>query len=152
MIMNQEFLHTEIQWLNYIIKERYYEWASQKTNHDFDIYATLTAATGNSPYERLIQRHQLDCLDRVILALSFANEHSLDVFSHLAPYIIENLRHELPFGCKCSYNINRPFDPTYETAIFLMAGTDPKKVQQYSHAIMTLQQNCIIAQLINYDR
>lgn len=124
-------LHREMQWLQTIIEKRFYDLLTENNSESPSVLeiAPLLKIDLASSYGSLLKKHKLQELERVILALAIASSHYPVL---LKPFIrIEEQNSSLTIDIGGQYDkAKRIFNPTFQTALFLLAGND---ISLWSH-------------------
>lgn len=99
-----------------------------------------------SPYSTIIDQYRLTATERVILALAIASAHYPSILKTFVQ--IEESSNAFAIEAGGEYNsINRSFKPTFQTALFLLAGKNLSLWSHYSAQLINgsvLLQNDII--------
>jgi AAA+ superfamily predicted ATPase len=141
-------LHEEMKWLESLVemrcKELFLEDESElKTAYEIPEMPTFD---DESPYSNTIKIHQLTAIDRVILALAIASAHYPSILKTFVQ--IEESSNAFAIEAGGEYNkFNRSFKPTFQTALFLLAGKDLSLWSHYSAQLINgsvLLQNDIV--------
>ncbi|MDQ1161413.1 AAA+ superfamily predicted ATPase [Chryseobacterium sp. SORGH_AS 447] len=146
--INHTALNDEMKWLQQLIDIRCRELFSEEITEagtDHKIPEPPKADDG-SPYSITVQTHQLTAIDRVILALGIASSHYPSILKTFVQ--IEESSNAFAIEAGGEYNkVSRSFKPTFQTALFLLAGKDLSLWSYYSEQLITgsvLLQNDIV--------
>ncbi len=147
-------LHKEMQWLKTIIEQRFDDLLTKSivsSQSVLEISPLLKIDTSSS-YGATIKKYSLQELDRVILALGIASSHFPLL---LKPFIRrEEQNSSLAMDIGGQYDrAKRIFSPTFQTALFLLAGSDMSLWSHYSvqltHGSSLLEHDIIYNQDVN---
>ena len=146
--VNHDSLNKEMEWLESLISIRCKELFLQG-KLDFEPVEEipeLPKTDSDSPYGIIINTYQLQEMDRVLLALGIASAHYPSLFKSFIQ--IEESSSALAIDVGGEYNkTNRSFKPTFQTALFLLAGKDLSLWSLYNAKLIAgsvLLQNDII--------
>lgn len=135
--VNHESLNEEMQWLQSLIEMRCKELFLED---DLALYILHEVPQPSkfddeSPYSITINSYALTTIDRVILALGIASAHYPSMLKTFVQ--IEESSNAFAIEAGGEYNkINRSFKPTFQTALFLLAGKDLALWSHYSAQLM----------------
>lgn len=146
--VNHDSLNKEMEWLESLISIRCKELFLQG-KLDFEPVEEipeLPKTDSDSPYGMIINTYQLQEMDRVLLALGIASAHYPSLFKSFIQ--IEESSSAFAIDVGGEYNkTNRSFKPTFQTALFLLAGKDLSLWSLYNAKLIAesvLLQNDII--------
>ncbi|WP_286920437.1 ATP-binding protein [Flavobacterium sp. UBA4197] len=146
--VNHDSLNKEMEWLESLISIRCKELFLQG-KLDFEPVEeipVLPKTDSDSPYGIIINTYQLQEMDRVLLALGIASAHYPSLFKSFIQ--IEESSSAFAIDVGGEYNkTNRSFKPTFQTALFLLAGKDLSLWSLYNTKLIAgsvLLQNDII--------
>lgn len=130
--VNHNSLNEEMKWLQSLIEKRCKELFLEEDielNGDYEI-PEPPKSDDQSPYSITINTHQLTVLDRIILALGIASAHYPSILKTFVQ--IEESSNAFAIEAGGEYDkISRSFKPTFQTALFLLAGKDLSLWSQY---------------------
>ncbi|WP_336703406.1 ATP-binding protein [Chryseobacterium indologenes] len=130
--VNHNSLNEEMKWLQSLIEKRCKELFledEKELNIGYEIPET-PESDDQSPYSITINAHQLTVLDRIILALGIASAHYPSILKTFVQ--IEENSNAFAIEAGGEYDrISRSFKPTFQTALFLLAGKDLSLWSQY---------------------
>ncbi len=141
-------LNEEMKWLQQLIDMRCRELFSEEEAEECPEHKVPEPPTQDdgSPYSITVQTHHLTEIDRVILALGIASSHFPSILKTFVQ--IEESSNAFAIEAGGEYNkVGRSFRPTFQTALFLLAGKDLSLWSQYSAQLITgsvLLQNDIV--------
>lgn len=135
--VNHESLNEEMQWLQSLIEMRCKE-LFMENDPALDIAHEAPQPPkfdDGSPYSITVNSYKLTTIDRVILALGIASAHYPSMLKTFVQ--IEESSNAFAIEAGGEYNkVNRSFKPTFQTALFLLAGKDLLLWSQYSSQLI----------------
>lgn len=146
--VNHRSLNEEMQWLQWLIEMRCRELFLEDDTevHVAHDVPEPTKLDDESPYSVTINTLRLTAVDRVILALGIASSHYPSILKTFVQ--IEESSNAFAIEAGGEYNkVSRSFKPTFQTALFLLAGKDLSLWSHYSSQLINgsvLLQNDII--------
>lgn len=135
--VNHTSLSEEMEWLQSLIEMRCKELFLEdetELNIAFEVPES-PKLNDESPYSIIINTYQLTAIDRVILALGVASAH----YPSILKFFIQIEENSSAFAIEAGgeYNkANRSFKPTFQTALFLLAGKDLSLWSHYSSQLI----------------
>lgn len=146
--VNHQSLNEEMQWLQWLIEMRCRELFLEDDTevHVAHDVPEPSKFDDKSPYSVTINTLRLTAVDRVILALGIASSHYPSILKTFVQ--IEESSNAFAIEAGGEYNkTSRSFKPTFQTALFLLAGKDLSLWSHYSSQLINgsvLLQNDII--------
>ncbi len=137
-------LNKDIEWLDALITIRCKELflAGKATDESFGKIPELPKIDSHSPYGMTIKTHQLQEMDRVLLILGIASAYYPSLFRSFVQ--IEESSNALVIEVGGEYDkFNRTFKPTFQTALFLLAG---KNLSLWAHYNAQLLEGSVLLQ------
>lgn len=141
--VNHDFLNKEIEWLHSLITLRCKDLFLEGTIlEETSKIPELPIADDKSPYGIIVNAYKLLEIDRVLLILGVASAHYPSLFKSFIQ--IEENSSALAIEAGGEYNkANRTFKPTFQTALFLLAG---KNLSLWSHYNAQLIKGSVLLQ------
>lgn len=131
--VNHHSLSEEMKWLESLIEMRCRE-LFLEDEAELVIACELPEtpqSDDGSPYSIIINTLRLTAIDRVILALGIASAHYPSILKTFVQ--IEETSNAFAIEAGGEYHkVNRSFKPTFQTALFLLAGKDLSLWSHYS--------------------
>lgn len=146
--VNHHSLNKEMEWLEALIAMRCKELflKGKTTDETFEKIPELPVVDHTSPYGTIINTYNLQEMDRVLLVLGVASAHYPSLFKSFIQ--IEETNNALAIDVGGEYNrASRTFKPTFQTALFLLAGKDLSLWSRYNAQLLdgsVVLQNDII--------
>lgn len=146
--VNHHSLNEEMKWLQLLIEIRCKElFLEEEMGLDaIQLAPEPPKLDDESPYSLTANKHQLTSIDRVILALGVASAH----YPSILKTFIQIEENSGAFAIEAGgeyHKTNRSFKPTFQTALFLLAGKDLSLWSHYSAQLIkgsVLLQNDIV--------
>lgn len=145
--IRHESLNKEMKWLQSLIETRCKELflEDEMVLNAYEI-PSPPEFDNESPYAITVNSYSLTTIERVILALGIASAHYPSILKTFVQ--IEESSNAFAIEAGGEYNkVNRSFKPTFQTALFLLAGKDLTLWSRYSAQLINgsiLLQNDII--------
>lgn len=142
--VDHDFLNREMEWLQSLIEMRCRElFLEQNTALDpISKIPELPVPDTISPYGITVNTYQLLEMDRVLLALGVASAYYPSLLKLFVQLEEDSSALAIEAGGEYSKS-NRTFKPTFQTALFLLAGKD---VSQWSYYSAQLIQGSVLLQ------
>lgn len=146
--VNHDALNKDMEWLESLIAMRCKELFLQgiPTDEPFGEIPEIPEVDHDSPYGMTVRKYELQEMDRILLILGVASAHYPVLFKSFIQ--IEESSSALAIDVGGEYNkFNRTFKPTFQTALFLLAGKNLSLWSYYNAQLLegsVLLQNDII--------
>ena len=142
------FFNAELQWLSQVIKYRHIELKSGMDSVKLEEITPIPEAKGTSPYEIIVNKLATDHTGRILLATAMAASFKPQLFEVLRNS--RNPKGDLPIIVGGQFDRSKSlFYPTFQTALFLLAGNDEAAWHEYAAALS--QEHPLLEEQIIYQ-